>query len=75
MEYLQFPEIGKNDKPSFGNQYLENIHLTVLGISNKKCGKHHMEYLQFLKIEKKELCRISGPDEHKLTRKTYVGAS
>ena len=49
LKYLPFLGIRKNDK-SRGNQYLENFRLTELGISNTKCGKHSLEYLQFLEI-------------------------
>ena len=34
----------------FRKPYLENFRLTELGISNKKCGKHNLKYLKFLKI-------------------------
>ena len=41
----------KNDK-SCGNQYLEKFCQTGMGISIKMCGKHNLEYLQFLEIWK-----------------------
>ena len=41
----------KYDK-SCGNQSLDFFLLTNMGISNKKCGKQNLKYLQFLEIRK-----------------------
>ena len=53
LEIFAIPRNLKNDK-SCGNQYLENICRTELGISNKKCGKQNLKYLQFLEIWKND---------------------